>query len=249
MSIGQEVLGIINPELLDISDNERAACSFFKNPSQFGDTEGERRRKPLIMLSIFSLIYNLAGIKITGSGIGIVSGTISNPAIIGYALFIALVYSLVVYLILFWSNHGDYYLRMTDIGNQKKYEESLIRYWTEEKVKLYLRNNHIDINRIQFQEYDGDKIAHKFRIFGAKSYQNELIFNLLNGQDGLEFKDDEATESALFYTVPYELTSADMKYFLRHFKNLKVLHFKNFIEFRVPYMFAILAISSFWLRF
>ncbi|WP_206486479.1 hypothetical protein [Thalassotalea sp. G2M2-11] len=239
---------MIQKELLIINDRDRANCRFFKEAKEFEDKEGVKYRKTLVLLAMFSLIYNFAGIKITGSGIGIVSGTISSPAIIGWALFIALIYSLVLYLAFLWSSYENYYLSITGEGNKRKFEQSLIIYFSEVKIKTFLKNNNIDVSRVQFHSYDelhGTK--HLIEVHGADNYQTESIVDLLK-DIGLERHSHKNIDSDFVFSFPYELSEDDNKYLNKHFKYLKLLHFKIFIEYRVPYIFAIMAVSSFWLR-
>jgi hypothetical protein len=230
--------------MLEIEDSDRSSCGFFKHAKEFESELGGKYRKPLILLSVFSLIYNFAGMKITGSGLGIISGKISNPSVIGYALLIALLYSLVVYISVLWVRHEDYYLSVTSLGNQNKFEQSMVTYLSEHKIKNLLKNMHVDLSRVQFHNYDTKKEKHKFELHGVEKYSSEEIASMLSGI-GAEIHKDKYLKSSYVYVWPYSLSAGDIAYFKRHFKYLKLLHFRNFIEYRVPYLLAIFSVYSF----
>jgi hypothetical protein len=230
--------------MLEISDKDRVECGFFKHAKEFENELGAKYRKPLLLLSVFSLIYNFAGIKITGSGVGILSGTVTNPAVIGYALLAALLYSLWVYLSVLWVRHEDYYLSVTGLGNQNRFEQSLVQYLSESKIKILLKNKHVDLSRVQFHNYDRAKLEHKFELHGVEKYSTGQILDMLTEIEAKPYK-DKNIKSEYVYVWPYTLSSDDLNYFKRHFKHLKLMHLRNFIEYRMPYMLAIFAAFSF----
>ena len=232
--------------MIDVSNTDRNECGFFKQAKEFENELGMKYRKPLLLLSVFSLMYNFAGIKITGSGVGILSGSVTNPAVIGYALFSALIYSLFVYLSVLWMRHEEYYLLITDRSSQNSFEQSLVRYLTENKIKTLLKSKNVDLSRIQFHRYDGKKLEHKFELHGVEKYTKEEILNMLKDVDAKLCKDSNE-KSEYVYVWPYSLSKEDLSFFYQHFKYLKLIHLRNFIEYRMPYMLAIFAVFSFWL--
>ena len=165
--------------MIEISDSDRNECGYFKQAKEFENELGAKYRKPLLLLSVFSLIYNFAGIKITGSGVGVLSGTVTNPAVIGYALFASLIYSLWVYLSVLWVRHEDYYLSITALGSQNQFEHSLVKYLTENKIKILLKNKNVDLSRVQFHNYDRAKLEHKFELHGVEKYTTGQVLDML----------------------------------------------------------------------
>jgi hypothetical protein len=232
--------------MIEVSDTDRNECGFFKRAKEFENELGAKYRKPLLLLSVFSLIYNFAGIKITGSGVGILSGSVTNPSVIGYALLAALIYSLCVYLSVLWVRHEDYYLSVTDLGNKNRFEQSLVQHLIENKIRIFLKNKNVDLSRVQFHNYDKAKLKHKFELHGVEKYTTGQIFDMLKEINAEPHK-DKSLKSDHIYVWPYSLSDEDLEFFKRHFKYLKLVHLRNFIEYRMPYMLAILAVYSFWL--
>lgn len=233
--------------MIQIGDNDRRKCGFFSSAKEFDTEPGAKYRKPLLLLATFSLIYNFAGINITGTGIGIISGTISNPSVVGIALLLALIYYLLVYLSIAWVRHEEFYMSVTDFGSQHGFGESLVRYIAEHKIKQFLVSKDIDLSRIEFHKYDQKGLEHYFRIHGVKKHEPDQIREILS--DVCIRRVENRDTKQYFYQFEYKLSEEDLDYFKKHFKYLKLLHLQNFIEFRMPYIVAILAISSFYLSF
>lgn len=231
--------------MLDINDGDRASVDYLKNAKEFDTGLGVKYRKSVILLSIFSIIYNTAGVVVKGAGLGIVSGTITNPSVIGYALFLALLYNFLVYAFDFWVRHEEYFLLATDQGHQLRYGESLVRYLVTTKIKEYLLKKKIDASLVQFHQFDNKYKNHKFEIHGVDLNKLEDTSKVLK-EIGAKGIDDKVIKSRFVYTIPYALSESDLDFLNRHFKYLKLLHFRNFIEYRVPYILAIIAMFSFW---
>lgn len=230
--------------MIEVTNSDRNNCGYFKHAKDFETDMGAKYRRPLVLLAAFALIYNFAGIQVTGSGIGILSGKITNPDIIGYALLIGLLYTLTIYIFALWVRYEDYYLAVTELGKQKKFEQSLVQYLIENKFKSFLRTKNIDVSRVQFHNFDEKGRSHKFELHGVEKSTGKEVADVLNEVGAIHHK-DKALGSEYVYTWPYSLSDEDVAFFKRHFRYLNLLHLRNFAEYRMPYMLAVFAIYTF----
>lgn len=92
---------------------------YFKNAESFFQLSEkyEKYRKSMITLAMFSLIINSAGVTIDKSGIGIIGGTISRPNLITVSIFIALLYSTVLYISNIYYQIEKFHILKTDKKN------------------------------------------------------------------------------------------------------------------------------------
>ena len=71
--------------MFNIQDEKRAQLKIFSESQSFYDlgVKNQKFKKPMLTFSIFLLLLNLAEIKITGTSIGLISGTMNRPEFIG----------------------------------------------------------------------------------------------------------------------------------------------------------------------
>ena len=87
--------------MFNIQDEKRAQLKIFSESQSFYDlgVKNQKFKKPMLTFSIFLLLLNLAEIKITGTSIGLISGTIMYPAVIPNAIFILTLYYTILYVV------------------------------------------------------------------------------------------------------------------------------------------------------
>mgnify|MGYP000280054025 CR=1 FL=1 len=87
--------------MFNIQDEKRAQLKIFSESQSFYDlgVKNQKFKKPMLTFSIFLLLLNLAEIKIKGTSIGLISGTIMYPAVIPNAIFILTLYYTILYVV------------------------------------------------------------------------------------------------------------------------------------------------------
>lgn len=265
-------------DLLRIDDKTRLDCGYVNTAKKFEDSieNHQKFRKSLIVISVFSLIYNFAGITIDGSNIGLISGKISNPKVIGAALFISLIYFLSLYIVFILSKYSEYLLSFTNSEILKGFYTALVKYYIENNIKQELaqyqklkvlnvktyQTNHFSYDNQSFIVYYSpwsiDEIEKELNENARFDYDNEVI-KLLNKNGMLVSNHPSPYHSPLEKELPehkklhlklhYKATDEDEKFLLKYFRYLKLFNTQIFIEYRLPVVLAISALYSYSLRF
>lgn len=241
---------------------------YFKNAESFFQLSEkyEKYRKSMITLAMFSLIINSAGVTIDKSGIGIIGGTISRPNLITVSIFIALLYSTVLYISNIYYQIEKFHILKTDKKKLFDFKNSSFKHLVQEnlhsKLLHHLQKLGFDIKKIYGGKFSEDENYVFHLTFEIKSDEimssdvqqelNKKIKDLLN--EDFNFTSVEHLKRAdqysnNIYIIKYTFICDEMKkgtsYFNRHFRCLKLLHVKNFIEIRLPLYVAITALFSF----
>lgn len=214
-------------------------------------------RKSMLSLALFSLIINFSGITITQSNIGLVGGTIASPQILPFFIFLACLYSTVLFVVFTSCEHKSYALSTVNHIKSTYLNELGINILTKLLQKL-LKFSYPEVMNLNYTNRE-DRMLFRFSITVKGSFKEDLIQDVISTASNNHYK-IEATENPVesinygdktttrYFLWHFEPTEDDLKYIDRHYKYLRLKDRSNFIEIRLPVWISIFALYSYLLR-
>ncbi|WP_199529578.1 hypothetical protein [Pseudoalteromonas sp. bablab_jr010] len=248
---------------LYVEDTDRIHCGYLKSLTSFeSEVENHTKyRKGLLLLSVFSIIYNLAGIKLTGTSVGLISGSISTPSVLVFALIVALIYHQVLYILFVLNKYERYLLDILKKDIRRGFYTFLAKNLIRTKVTSHLHSKkHLGVLRVTVWDTNFTYDNQEFEIYcnhspNEHSKKKEIIEHLKTLGYDVKFKDKETrvvethSDSEIIKLIWYYKASKDDEVFLgKYLKHIRLNNLTVFIEYRVPLYLSLIALSTFSLK-
>lgn len=241
--------------MFNIQDEKRAQLKIFSESQSFYDlgVKNQKFKKPMLTFSIFLLLLNLAEIKITGTSIGLISGTIMYPAVIPNAIFILTLYYTILYVVFMQFLKENLYIEMTDRTHKRRYMKELCYELIETHIANHLKiTHHVQIVRAApATVVDPSLSKAKFtlsingKLEGHQSEENLLRYIRDIGYPTIIVESPKSTipakegNSRVSFEWDFKLSQADLDYFDKHYRKIKFFNLTNLAEFRLPVWLSI----------
>ncbi|MCH2086367.1 MAG: hypothetical protein MK175_04195 [Pseudoalteromonas sp.] len=241
-------------------ENIRATLPVFERQQSFSELNEKYApyRKSMLSLALFSLVINFSGITITQSNIGLVGGTIASPQILPFFIFLACLYSTILFVVFTSCEHKSYALSTASHIKSAYLRELGINNLTK-LLQRYLKSSYQEITNLSFTNTE-DRMLFRFSVTAKGSFKEDLIQDVISTASNYHYK-IEPTENPVesinygnktttrYFLWHFEPTEDDLNYIDRHYKYLRLKDRSNFIEIRLPVWVSIFALYSYILRF
>lgn len=248
---------------LNVTEGDRIESGHIDKIKSF-ESFGEKNlkyRKGLVLLSVFSIIYNLAGIKLTGTSIGLISGSVSFPSVLVVAILVSLIYYQILYYLFILTKYEVYLLSITNKKLINSFLKDLVQYLIKTSVRRRLESKkglgflRLEIDDVRttyekqtfsvfcnidfFDQESRNRILEEIKSLG---YNAEII------SPDTRFASTESNSERIDFRWYYEKSKEDESFIERYFKSIRFYNLTVFVEYRVPFYLSIVALTTFCLR-
>lgn len=217
-------------------------------------------RKAMLALAVFSLIINFAGVTVTGSNIGIISGVVTFPDIIPFILFLILLYYTALFVSFTSVEHNVYYMSTTAHIKQTYFRE--LGEVMLEQLQFRLKENFTSLLYLNVNKDNSEHDLFIFNITNLGEFSEALKNEIIKKARSLEFDIEEhepprnsipitlgnANTRSKYFKWVYKPNEEDETFIKNHYKRIRYTDINNLVEIKIPIFVSIFALYSYALK-